>query len=120
MKNAERTLPFSWTGERDGELLGCDWAPGGFLLIARPVIERMLGAYSALQYMTEDKHRVVALWSMMFDKDTPYSSEDVSFCKRWTRLDGKIWAHPGVVLKHYGEAAFLPNDGWLSQMTSSP
>jgi hypothetical protein len=119
MKNEKRTLPFNWTGERDGELLGCEWAPGGFLLVARPVIERMMGAYSNLQYKSDDGYSLWALWSMMFDPQTPYSSEDVAFCKRWRRLGGKIWAHPGVVLKHYGEAAYLPKEEWLSQTISS-
>ena len=119
IKDGRGDVPFSFTGERQGELLGCEWAPGGFLLVARPVVERMMGAYQGLQYKAGTGTRLTALWSMMFDPDTPYSSEDVSFCKRWRRLGGEIWAHSGVVLKHYGETVYLPRDGWHSQTTSS-
>ncbi len=108
-KTEERKLPFQFDGEVDGPLLGCDWAPGGFLLVKRAVIERMMGAYCGLQYDSGGHGRLVALWSMMFDPETPYSSEDVAFCKRWRRLGGEIWAHSGVQLKHFGERAYVPD-----------
>lgn len=109
-KNAGRDLPFSFTGAIDGELKSCNWAPGGFLLIERAVIERMIGAYVWMQYSDDALGKLWALWSMMFSSSEPYSSEDVGFCKRWTALGGEIWAHSGVVLNHYGEACFRPNE----------
>lgn len=119
LKDGSGNVPFSFTKEREGDLLGCEWAPGGFLLVARPVIERMMGAYQGMQYKAGNGVRMTALWAMMFDEREPYSSEDVAFCKRWRRLGGEIWAHSGVVLRHHGASVYLPDDKWLSRTTSS-
>lgn len=107
-KSAEKKLPFSWNEKEEGKLRGCNWAPGGFLLISRPVIERMMGAYAGMQYQSGDGTRLWALWASLFDEKEPYSSEDTAFCKRWTALGGEIWAHSGVVLDHFGETVFRP------------
>jgi hypothetical protein len=69
----------------------------------------MMGAYAALQYESGSMGRLWALWSMMFDSETPYSSEDVSFCRRWFALGGEIWLHTGVVLRHFGDFGYLPS-----------
>jgi hypothetical protein len=115
-KTESRKLPYAFNGRRDGELLGCDTVPAGFLLIQRNVVRALYDANRGMQYDSGEFGRVTALWSPMFDAATPYSSEDVSFCRRWTGIGGEIWAHPGVVLRHYGEAAFEPVTGWEREM----
>lgn len=108
-KEQGKALPFRFTGETESEgaVVGCDWAPGGFLLIKRAVIERMVGAYRHLHYLAPTGE-AWGLWLEEF-KTGCYDGEDVAFCKRWTALGGKIWAHRGVILNHYGEAQFTPH-----------
>lgn len=115
-KNTKRELPFSWNGERCGDLLGCHWAPGGFLLIAREVIEQMYREYAAMRYTDHAGTEFVALWAQIAPPQGKYSAEDVSFCKRWTALGGEIWAHPEVVLRHHGESVYVPNAGWETEL----
>lgn len=105
-KTPKRELPFEFI-DSEGELRRCAWAPGGFLLVSRQAIELMAVAYAGLQYESGTPvGRATALWFPMFDPQTPYSSEDVAFCRRWTALGGEIWAHMGVKLRHHGEAVF--------------
>jgi hypothetical protein len=107
-KQPDRKLPMKLNGKRDGDLYGCDYVPGGFILLARHVVVAMSDHYRALAYQTPHG-RVVALWAPLFERGFSYASEDVSFCRRWTRMGGDIWAHPGVVLGHVGELTYLPD-----------
>ena len=109
-RTPKRDLPYQVGKDtkQEGQLLTAESVPAGFLLISRPVIERMMGAYSDLQYNTGAFGRAWGLWYPMFDRETPYSSEDISFCIRWRRIGGEIWVHSGVVVSHYGEACYRP------------
>ena len=104
-KTEDRALATPLRGARDGELVEAPYAAAGFLLLTRACIERMVQAHPELAYDTP-QGRAFALWSPVFDA-RPYG-EDAAFCKRWRALGGKIWAHTGVVLKHYGDSAYLP------------
>lgn len=92
-----------------------EYVPGGFLLLSRPCIERMVGAYRRLAYPSK-RGTVWALWAEMFEGGQ-YSGEDVSFCRRWRAIGGQIFVHCGVVLSHYGDQCYLPN---LEELRFSP
>lgn len=104
-------IPAKLTGVREGEkgeLWEADYVPGGFLLIERAVIERMVGAYHDLQYRGA-QGMAWALWAEFFEQGVTYDGEDVSFCKRWRRLGGQVWLHQGVTLDHVGDHVFRPD-----------
>ena len=104
-KIAERLLATPLRNQRQGELVEAHYAAAGFLLLTRDCVERMVAAYPELSYDTP-QGKAWALWSPFFDV-RPYG-EDAAFCKRWQKLGGRIWAHPQVVVKHYGDHAYLP------------
>ncbi len=85
-----------------------EYAPGGFILCARSVIERMVGAYRHMQYRTE-RGDAYALWSYQFTQGVTYDQEDVAWCRRWRAIGGKIYLHRGVVVRHYGDYAYVPD-----------
>lgn len=106
-KQPDRQIPAELTGESDGDLLGAKYVPAGFLQLSRSCVERMYGAYRNQTYPTP-WGRATALWSTFANKENNLGAEDISFCRRWTLLDGKIWIHPGVILSHYGEHCYVP------------
>lgn len=104
-KTEDRALATPLRGEREGDLAEAPYAAAGFLLLTRTCIERLVAAHPELFYESP-QGRAFALWSPIFEA-RPYG-EDAAFCKRWRALGGKIWAHTKVVLKHYGDSAYLP------------
>jgi hypothetical protein len=104
-KTDDRPLATPLRKHRQGDLLEAHYAAAGFLLLTRSCIEQLVAAHAELAYDTP-QGRVWALWSPFFDVH-PYG-EDAAFCKRWQRLGGKIWAHARVIVKHYGDHAYLP------------
>lgn len=107
-KQPNREIPARLTGETDGSLRGCEFVPGGFLLLARECVERMVGAYRQLTYNTP--HGVT--WALWQSPQTPGhigEGEDVAFCRRWREIGGQVWLHAGVVVRHYGEACYDPD-----------
>lgn len=91
---------------REGDLIECQHAAAGFLLLTRACVERLVLAHPELEYKTP--HGTTwALWSPTFN-GKPYS-EDTAFSARWRALGGKIWAHSRVLLKHYGEKTYFPS-----------
>jgi hypothetical protein len=112
-KTEDRALATPLRGDRDGDLAEAPYAAAGFLLLTRACIERLVAAHPELAYDTP-QGRAFALWSPLFDV-RPYG-EDAAFCKRWRALGGKIWAHTQVVLKHYGDSAYLPAEATESSL----
>ena len=104
-KTEERLLATPLRKQRQGELIAAHYAAAGFLLLTRSCVERMVAGYPELAYDTP-QGKAWALWSPFFDL-RPHG-EDAAFCKRWQQLGGKIWAHSRVVVKHYGDHAYLP------------
>lgn len=108
-KQKDREIPAKQLkgGAVEGPLLECEYVPGGFLLVSRAAVERMVGAYRDLEYRA-DVGRLWGLWYPSFDRETGYDGEDVAFVRRWRKLGGKVWLHTGVVLSHWGEQCYLP------------
>jgi len=91
---------------REGDLIECQHAAAGFLLLTRACVERLVSAHPELEYKTP--HGATwALWSPVFN-GKPYS-EDTAFSARWRALGGRIWAHSQVLLRHYGEKMYFPS-----------
>jgi hypothetical protein len=103
-KQDDRALPFEWAAEPFGNLREAVYAPGGFLLVKRAVIERMYGAFRELAYTNRAGQPRVGLWQMIGP-----TGEDIMFCRRWRELSGKVWARTDCILKHFGEQCFVPN-----------
>lgn len=106
-KQPDRAIPAKLIDDGPGPVREAEYVPGGFLLVSRAAVERMVGAYRHLAYTTE-RGTIWALWAEIFERGETYSGEDVSFCRRWRAIGGKVWLHTGVVLKHVGDQVFLP------------
>lgn len=86
---------------------------GGFMLLERSVIERMIAAYPQTRYKAAHAHtnaaggEAFALFDCMIDKDTgAYVSEDFGFCQRWRDIGGDIWLDTEGKLTHAGAYSF--------------
>lgn len=81
-----------------------------FVLMQRSVIDKMCAAYPELQYDTGKEPPEWALFLDMIDtkEKTPGErlSEDYSFCERWMRIGGEIWADPEATLIHAGRKEY--------------
>jgi hypothetical protein len=104
-KQPDRAPAQALLEQREGELIEALHTAPGFLLLTRSCLERLVAAHPELVYEAGSE-RLCSLWSPSFE-GKPYS-EDLSFCARWRALGGRIWAHPRVVLKRYGESVLLP------------
>lgn len=81
-----------------------------FVMLKREVIDRMCAAYPELQYYTGDEPPEWALFLDMIDTSTKTPgerlSEDFSFCRRWLKIGGEIWADPDAALIHAGRKEY--------------
>lgn len=84
----------------------------GFMMIKRQVIERMYEHYREELYCVNDipgqsVKDYVALFACMIDPPTRrFLSEDYSFCRRYQRLGGEIWADMTTTLAHLGTCLY--------------
>lgn len=101
-----------WHPRQDGETLGdlveASHVPGGFFLITRRAVEAMVLAYPNLTYQGP-LGITHALWMPLFEQGGAYLSEDISFCRRYRDIGGRIWLHRGVVVEHAGEHVYMPD-----------
>jgi len=95
---------------QDGFITG-RYAGGGFLMIKRHVIERMITAYPELRYTAGHVYPPppapeparYALFDCMIDPDSgTYLSEDFAFCRRWRDIGGTVWLDTVGTLTHAG------------------
>lgn len=88
----------------------------GMIVIKREVIERMCKAYPDLAYESDDGEIEYALFLDMIDKPRKGRrvrlSEDLSFCRRWTRIGGDIHVDHQIALRHAGRKEYTgkPSD----------
>ena len=80
----------------------------GFMMIRRPLIERMMTAYSYTKYVDdigflkeEENKMAYALFDCNVE-DGHYYSEDWLFCHRWSKLNGEIFIDISICLTHTG------------------
>lgn len=106
--------------EEDGRgFLKVEYLGTGFLMIARPVLERLCAAYPETRYFTDDSADKdffrrngaptprYALFETRIDPDTGrYLSEDYAFCDLCRRIGEPIWADLASRLDHIGFSTY--------------
>jgi hypothetical protein len=98
--------------------------PGGFLMLQRGCVERMVGAYHALRHdraVQQDEPREP--WQdnlcQLFGNpivDGVELGEDLAFCRRWRDIGGRVWLDPHILLQHWGMTCF---DGHPAEVFSA-
>lgn len=97
------------------------YAGGGFQLMRRGALEKMIAAYPETRFsrvhdlpMSGSRRDVVrssnlfALFDCIIDPESgAYLSEDYSFCLRWRRIGGEIWLDAASKLNHCGPYEFV-------------
>lgn len=92
-----------------------EYAGTGFLMIRRQALLAMIERYPELRYAHEHKPddrlagnpwRYALFHSIIDEKTGTYLPEDFSFCRRWTDMDGEIWADLNSRLTHVGAVDF--------------
>jgi hypothetical protein len=110
-------------GERrqEGDFATGIYAGGGFQLIRRGALERMIAAYPETHFkrvqgfpMSGSRRdggqssNLYALFDCIIDPETgAYLSEDYSFCRRWRQIGGDIWIDIASKLSHCGSYEFV-------------
>ena len=85
-----------FNGKAEKGLLGVTGSPGGFCLIKRSTIEKMIDAYPELK--TKDFHYLHC--HHIFDGMA--FGEDHGFCKRADDIGIEMWIDPTIRLRHWG------------------
>lgn len=118
---------FSPEGERkqEGDFATGIYVGGGFQMIRRSALERMIAAYPETHFsrvhdlpMSGARRDAVqspnlyALFDCIIDPETgAYLSEDYSFCLRWRKIGGEIWIDGRSKLTHSGPYEFVGDHG---------
>ncbi len=99
--------------ERRGRFATAVYCGGGFMLLKREAILRLISAYPETRYANVHAYsnfrggESYALFDCMIDKETKaYVSEDFGFCQRWRDIGGKIWLDTEGRLAHVGSYQF--------------
>ncbi len=100
--------------QREGRFATGIYCGGGFLMLKRQVIERMIEAYPEARYAGVHAYsnakggESYALFECLIDPETKtYVSEDFGFCQKWRDLGGKIWLDTEGELTHIGAYNFV-------------
>jgi hypothetical protein len=115
----KKTTPRVWCGSgieaaeyRKG-FIEVEAVGAGILLIRRDAIDKMIEAYPDLinDYMaTEDMKAAGGTRTMrFFDQlitDAGKAGEDISFCRRWGKIGGTVWASTSYTIQHVGPWTF--------------
>jgi hypothetical protein len=105
--------------KREGDFATAIYVGGGFQLIRRSALERMIAAYPETRFShvhnlpktgfrdLTPSSNLYALFDCIIDPETgAYLSEDYSFCLRWRRIGGDIWIDVASKLTHSGHYDF--------------
>jgi len=93
-------------------------AATGFMCIKKEVFYKMKEAYPELKYSSDQtinnkrfsSNNCYAFFDCIIDeKSKRYLPEDYTFCRRWQKIGGKIYADVSSPLTHYGTYAFKGN-----------
>ena len=114
---------FSPEAERrqEGDFVTAIYVGGGFQLIRRGALERMITAYPDTHFRrvhsmptsgsrrdSVESSNLFALFDCIIDPETgAYLSEDYSFCLRWRKIGGEIWIDAASKLTHSGPYEFV-------------
>ena len=76
--------------------------PTGFMKIRRQVFEKLIEAQPDNYYMIRNQGDKEPTKHYNFFGRIPPLGEDISFCRRWAEIGGKLWVQPEVMIVHYG------------------
>jgi hypothetical protein len=108
--------------KQEGDFVTGIYVGGGFQLIRRKALEKMIAAYPETHFsrvhslpksgsrreMVAQSSNLFALFDCIIDHDTgAYLSEDYSFCRRWRQIGGEIWVDSASKLTHTGPYEFV-------------
>ena len=119
----QRRLPVSWAGsgsgssttERRGNFMQVEGVGMGCTLIRRDVMTKMITAMPELVDNRIELHpacklmrdaganRLIRCFEKLDLPERGIVSEDLSFCIRWNKLGGKVWAAVGYKFSHVGQ-----------------
>jgi len=115
-KRHPESYPVTWLAskERAGGLIEVEGLPGGFMVIARSALDRIIEAFPDRKYRHGDD-----LFYAFFDaafRDGRLFGEDNAFCDLFRKAGGKVWLDPDLTLTHTGgDPAFTGRIGdWLA------
>lgn len=97
----------------------------GFMLIKRHVIEKMIGTFPELKYKDDIgfgkqyEHNMYALFDTAISPDQHYLSEDWTFCYRWKKMGGRIFANTSIKLDHTGFYKFRGDTAEIKRILST-
>jgi hypothetical protein len=107
--------------KQEGDFATGVYVGGGFQLIRRAALERMIAAYPETHFShahilpksgarrdAQPSSNLYALFDCIIDPETgAYLSEDYSFCRRWRHIGGEIWIDVASKLTHSGPYEFV-------------
>lgn len=100
---------------RDG-LIEANLLPAGFMRVKRIVFEKMQEAYPELKYTSNviDVNNLgiteaYDFFNMGISANNRWTTEDYTFCQRWTDIGGQLWVYPDIDFKHIGKQGFIGN-----------
>lgn len=95
----------------------------GFMMFKRHVYEKLCAAHPETKYVDDVglgkqyEPMMYSIFDTEIDEKGHYLSEDWTFCRRWQKIGGEIYAHAKVLLNHSGHYEFA---GDLSVLTGGP
>lgn len=108
----------------ENDLFKVDTMGTGFMMFKKTVVEKMIEHYGATTKYVDDvglgkqyEPFMYSLFDTEIDEKGHYLSEDWTFCRRWQKIGGEIYAHSKVLLNHCGHYEF---SGDLSILTGQP
>lgn len=76
--------------------------PTGFMKIRRRVFDKLAAEQPDNFYLMKNPDGGEPLKHYNFFGRRPPLGEDISFCRRWAEVGGKLWVQPEVRIVHYG------------------
>lgn len=96
--------------EQDNCILEVDKIGGGFLILKREVFELIdrSGQVKAFGFgLPGDQSHLTGYFNNIVDQEgTSYLGEDYSFCRRYAKAGGRIFAYKGPGVTHHGSFGF--------------
>jgi hypothetical protein len=95
-------------------LIEVDAVPGGFVCITRRMAKQMVAKYGHLRYVHSSLGPAWDVFGKIRDGEERLS-EDLSFCKRWRGIGGKIYVVPDLQMGHVGQHVFTGRFGEVQE-----
>jgi hypothetical protein len=89
---------------RDTGAMEVEFAGTAFLLVSRAALLKMISECKDLRwyYDAQTNEKTYDLFDPIIDNKTVMNGEDVSFCRRWKSIGGKIHTYPRFKFSHTG------------------